>query len=135
MESRIESLFAQKLWALKRYISSKDRGVVIGALLSFIPVFPACFVGLVISVFNLYFLRKKELDPSHQSLVRASLLAGISFSVGWAILLAYVSPAELIGYVISWIQYSLSELFSLIKGFIPVEAPSAILKTGTHYGE
>lgn len=87
MQSEIEKYASQKMRRLHQAIRQHDRGVVLGATLAFIPVFPACTIGLIMSVLNCLLIRKGRLDRSEASFVKAGLVAGFLNSVIWVYVL------------------------------------------------
>ena len=134
MESRLESVLALKLMALRQYIASKDRGVLFGAFFAFIPMFPSCFVGVVISLLNLYLLRKSELDRSHTRLVVSSFLTGLTFSTAWVVFFFFFSPGDIIGSAVRAIETSVDKLISIIEAILADRPPSGMLSAGVSYG-
>jgi hypothetical protein len=101
MQSEIEKYVSQKLRELREAISHRDRGVVVGAVLSFIPIFPACTIGVFISVGNFVLIRKARLDRSDENLVKISLAVGFLNSILWIYILLHIGGGlfATIGYI------------------------------------
>lgn len=106
MQSEIEKYASQKLRELRKAINHRDRGVVVGAALSFIPVFPACTIGLAISVVNFFLIRKEKLGRSEGNLVKISLAVGFLNSILWIYILLYVGGGlfATIGFISDMLQ-------------------------------
>ena len=77
MQSALEREILDFLGRLKYRVSQCDRGVVLGLLLSIVPIPPAPFIGLLISVVNAYFLRSGRLDKSASVAVNVGLLCSL----------------------------------------------------------
>lgn len=75
-QSVMERLLLYQVQRLRALIASHDRCVVIGAGLAIIPLFPAGFLGLIVSAFNFLLLRKGKLQRSEESLISIGLVAG-----------------------------------------------------------
>ena len=91
MQSKLESFFLSKTHALKRSIQNRDRAVVIAALLSFTPIFPACIIGASISIINLYLVKMGTLKRSELRLSLYSLAAGMVYTAIWIFILSSLS--------------------------------------------
>lgn len=91
MQSKLEIFFLGKVQALKDSIQNRDRAVVIAALLSFTPIFPACMIGAVISIVNLYLVKMGSLKRSELRLSLFSLAAGMVYTILWVVMLSSLS--------------------------------------------
>ena len=91
MQSKLESFFLSKVHALKRSIQNRDRAVVIAALLSFTPIFPACMIGAAISIINLYLVKIGTLRRSEIRLSLYSLATGMVYTAIWFFILSSLS--------------------------------------------
>ena len=93
MQSKLESFFLNKVQIFKNNIQHRDRAVVIAAVLSFTPIFPACMIGAVISIINLYLVKIGTLKRSELRLSLFSLVAGIIYTAIWVAILSSLSGA------------------------------------------
>lgn len=91
MQSKLESFLSTKVQAFKDSIQNRDRAVVIAALLSFTPIFPACTIGAVISILNLYLVKIGTLKRSELGLSLTSLAAGMLYTILWVVMLSSLS--------------------------------------------
>jgi hypothetical protein len=112
MQSEIEKYVSQKLHEFGEAIRNRDRGVVIGAVLSFTPIFPACIAGVAISAINILLIWKGRLARSENNLVKISLFIGCLNSIGWVYLLYYFG-----GEFFPAINYILDVLLQLLMFF------------------
>lgn len=101
MRSGLEGYAAEKLAALRAGLKHRDRAVIVGAVLSFTPIFPACFFGVVLSLLNLVLIHRKITDPREVQLVRISLAIGCLNSLVW--LYVFVKLGETFGVFIEHI--------------------------------
>ena len=79
--SVLESTVRQSLYAARRTLLSHDRGVLLGILLSLVPIPPLPVFGLIINLANWTFLRSGRLPQSERGAVRLGLLLAIVNSV------------------------------------------------------
>lgn len=91
MRSGLEAYAAEKLTAFRESLKSRDRAVVLGAILSVTPIFPACFIGVIISLVNLMLIHKHMTSPREGRLVKISLAVGCINSLIWLYLLIAIS--------------------------------------------
>lgn len=114
MKSEFEKFSLEQLTAFRNMVRGRDRGVLIGAGLSFIPIFPACFFGFAISFVNLLLINKKRLEENDRFLVNCSLLFGGFFSVLWLYLIFSVGigVTQALGIVYDALITVLSSFFS-----------------------
>lgn len=96
MRSGLEDYAAEKLTAFRAGIKNRDRAVLIGATLSFIPIFPAFFFGAIVSLLNLISISKNRTSQRETRLVLISLAAGCLYSVLWIYL--FISIGETFGF-------------------------------------
>lgn len=73
-ESAFERSLAKVLFSLRAFTLRHDRFVVIGLLFSFFPLPPACFIGLLLSVINTWFLGTGQLGRQERGVVWLSLI-------------------------------------------------------------
>ena len=83
MRSGLEHYAAAKVSAFWASIRSRDRAVLLGAALSVVPMFPACFFGVILSLGNLVLIHKGVASQSEARLVKISLAIGFLNSVVW----------------------------------------------------
>ena len=81
MKSELEKFINQKIYQIRNILAFRDRAVVLGAILSFIPIPPACILGVMISLVNFLLLKINKLRKSEQKLILISLLVGIFNSI------------------------------------------------------
>ena len=81
MKSELEKFINQKIYQIRNILAFRDRAVVLGAILSFIPIPPACILGVIISLINFLLLKINKLRKSEQKLILISLLVGIFNSI------------------------------------------------------
>ena len=81
MKSELEKFINQKIYQIRNILAFRDRAVVLGAILSFIPIPPACILGVIISLVNFLLLKINKLRKSEQKLILISLLVGIFNSI------------------------------------------------------
>lgn len=93
MRSGLEGYAADKLAALRAGIRNRDRAVVIGAALSFLPIFPACFFGALLSLFNLALIYSNRTSLREKRLVVISLVVGCLNSILWVYLFIFIGGA------------------------------------------
>lgn len=91
MQSKLEFFFLKKVQAFKNNIQQHDRAVIVAAVLSFTPIFPACMIGAVISIVNLYLVKIGTLKYFELKLSLFSLAAGIIYTVIWVVILSSLS--------------------------------------------
>ena len=112
MKSEIEKYASQKLRDLGQILRQRDRGVVVGAVLSFIPIFPACTIGLIISAFNFFLILRGKLGKDEERLVKISMVAGCLNSILWIYILFYLGRE-----LIPAIGYFFDALFAPFNSF------------------
>lgn len=83
MRSGLETYLTHKLYDIRHRLRRRDRAVLLGAVLSFLPIFPACFLGFIISAMNLFLIHRGITRASDQRLVELSLLVSVIFSAIW----------------------------------------------------
>jgi|SaaInlStandDraft_1057018.scaffolds.fasta_scaffold105403_1 hypothetical protein len=81
MKSELEKFINQKVYQIRNILAFRDRAVVLGAILSFIPIPPACILGVIISLVNFLLLKINKLRKSEQKLILISLLVGLFNSI------------------------------------------------------
>ena len=81
MKSELEKFINQKVYQIRNILAFRDRAVVLGAILSFIPIPPACILGVIISLINFLLLKINKLRKSEQKLILISLLVGLFNSI------------------------------------------------------
>lgn len=108
MQSALERFLLEKLQDAKSFSARHDRGVVLGAALSFTPIFPACWIGFAISLLNLFLLKSGRLSHGEEKIIHISLAVSAVFSILWIWILAQIGD-EVAGFF--------SALYDLI--FVP----------------
>lgn len=92
MRSQLEMEVSYRLGRLSFLLAQRDRLVVIGAGLSFIPVFPACLLGLLVSLANLYIGTHGRLQRADIRIAKAGVAAGATLTVIWMGVLILFNP-------------------------------------------
>jgi hypothetical protein len=77
MSSALEQEFRRKAERFRVGLVARDRGVVIGAALSIVPVFPIALVGFLIDLFNLALYRAKKLEKADGQLARRAMVLSV----------------------------------------------------------
>jgi hypothetical protein len=93
MRSGIEIYLIDKLAKFRVILKNHDRAVLLGAALSFTPIFPACFFGLIISLINFVLIHKGATDQREGRLVKISLAVGFINSLLWVYLFMTISES------------------------------------------
>ena len=114
MPSSLENELQNVLLRVRSKLRDTDRAVVIGSALSWIPIFPACTIGLLISLANLYLIKAKKLDHENYRTVLVSVFIALLFSLIWVICFYFVNPFGLIIDIIDQIYLHIQHLVSLI---------------------
>jgi Na+/proline symporter len=83
MNSELERFVLERVAHLRRAFLSYDRGVVVGTVLAFIPVFPACFFGMLLSFINLGFALNNRLNRRNRNAAILGACVGAFFTVLW----------------------------------------------------
>ena len=81
MQSELERYIVQKLRELRAGLRYRDRAVIVGTALSFIPIPPACIIGFLMSIFNLFLIRFGKLSREEGMLLKISVAVGFSNSL------------------------------------------------------
>lgn len=112
MQSAIEKFASRKLHRLREAIMHRDRGVVAGAMLSFIPIFPACTIGFAISTVNFFLILNKKLDQNELKIVIYSVVIGLLFSMFWFYILMHfgVQLIAAVYYILDAVSSALTTL-------------------------
>ena len=76
MQSELERYIVQKLRELRAGLRYRDRAVIVGTALSFIPIPPACIIGFLMSIFNLFLIRFGKLRQEEGMLLKISVAVG-----------------------------------------------------------
>lgn len=121
MQSALEREILAFLGRIKYQVSQCDRGVIWGVLLSIFPIPPAPFIGFLISIVNIYFVRNGRLDKSMSVLVNVGLICAL---VNFAFLIfLYVHFFRDIRLLESGLLHDIpgivSHLFDWLRGFVP----------------
>jgi hypothetical protein len=91
-QSALEEEIARKLAQVRSSIAAHDRGVLLGFLLSVLPIFPVAFFGLLISVFNYTLWKNGKLDIFERGLIRKGIFIGLANSIlGVAVLVVIIN--------------------------------------------
>jgi len=114
MPSSLEYEMQKLLFRLRNRLRDTDRAVVIGATLSWVPVFPACTIGLLISVANLYLIKSNKLDHKNYRTVLISVFISFLFSLFWVIAFYIVDPFSLINEMINQIYLHAEHLLIIL---------------------
>lgn len=93
MQSGLERYAAEKLAVLRARIKNRDRAVILGAALSTIPIFPACFIGVIFSLINLILIHKGITSRREQRLVKISLVIGCINSLIWIFIFMFLGES------------------------------------------
>ena len=95
MSSKLEQEIKNGAYAFVSKFKGLDRAVVVGAVLSFVPIFPACIIGVIISLANFILIRTKKLNRSNVGIVVVSIGVGTFFSLMWLIVFFWINPVDL----------------------------------------
>lgn len=87
MSSEIEKYLKNAAWRLRNATFGRDRAVVLALILSFVPIPPACFLGVLLSFANLFLLKIGRLCQSDSKLIWISIVVGLLNSIIGAYLL------------------------------------------------
>ena len=99
MNSELENFVSERVAHLRRALLSYDRGVVVGAVLAFIPVFPACFFGMLLSLINVGFALNNRLNRRNRNAAILGACVGAFFTVIWWYALRSFSGADIAGVI------------------------------------
>ena len=124
MPSSLETETKKLMALLFNRMRGADRAVVVGTALSWIPVFPACTLGLFISLANLYLIETKRLDDRYFRIVTLSIVISALLSVIWAIAIYIVDPSSLISEIIIQVYLHVEHLVLLLLNSIGLNGPS-----------
>jgi len=90
MKSGFENYLIAKLNKNLTALRKRDRAVVIGGILSFVPVFPAVLLGFLLSCLNYFLISKGITEKKELGYVRVSLfVSGILSSIWVLLIFAY----------------------------------------------
>ena len=124
MPSSLETETKKLMALLFNRMRGADRAVVVGTGLSWIPVFPACTLGLFISLANLYLIKTKRLDDRYFRIITLSIVISALLSVIWAIAIYIVDPSSLISEIIIQVYLHVEHLVLLLLNSIGLNGPS-----------
>lgn len=122
MQSGLEIYITQKLYTLRSWVRERDRAVVIGAGLSFVPIFPACVFGFLISAMNLFLIHRGITRRSDQRLVEISLIVSVIFSAIWLTLIFVYGHAV----ISALIELITSPVRFLELWLLPTDLPNSV---------
>jgi hypothetical protein len=106
----------QILDRLRSYVAGRDRFVLIGLALSMLPVFPACLIGAIISVANIYLGRSGRLSHDEIRLSRLGTVVGVGLTIAWIFIFYFFNPFSDIGAAWDFVH---SLIKSLLRNFLP----------------
>lgn len=112
MQSALEKFLKRKISVFWARVKNNDRGVLLGAVLSLIPVFPACTIGVGISMFNLILIYKGKLAKDYLNLIFTCIAFGVIFTLLWMNFLS-----DIVGFASVVISYILDVFFSVFEVF------------------
>ena len=121
MRSHLEMEVDKKLQRLKQFIVKQDRFVIIGVVLSFTPIFPACLLGVIISIANIYIGTSGRLSASELRLARFGIIIGSCLTIIWLTIFTFLNP-------ILSIARTLDQIFSYLINVI-----NQIILTGVNF--
>ncbi len=118
-QSGLERFLTAKVYKLRAMILLHDRAVLVGTALAFVPIFPACTLGLIVSIANLALIKFGFTRKIEYSLTLFGIVAGAINTLIWLLifpnLLAVLFPITLAISIIEAIKaVLLSILFILI---------------------
>lgn len=113
MSSSLEDELQKLLFQLRNKLQATDRAVVIGATLSWVPVFPACTIGLLISLANLYLIKTKKLDHKSYRTVLVSASIALLFTLIWIVAFYIIDPFRLFHEITNQIYLHAEHLLNL----------------------
>jgi len=90
MQSALERFLLEKLQDAKSFSARHDKAVVLGAALSFTPIFPACWIGFTISLLNLFLLKRGRLSRGEEKIIHLSLAVSAVVSILWIWILSRI---------------------------------------------
>lgn len=108
MKSEIENFLSKWIIHMRRAALSYDRGVFVGAVLAFVPIFPACFFGMLLSLLNVGFALNNRLDYRNRRAAIFGACVGAFFTLIWWRALGSLSGAGIVDMIMSFI-YSVFE--------------------------
>ena len=76
-QSAIEKEFLNAIKCLRSWIRGHDRGVIIGLMMSIIPIPPITVAGLILGFANLVLLKAGKLDPCERKVIRNGIVIGV----------------------------------------------------------
>lgn len=105
-QSALESFVLGKMQSLRHGITRHDRGVLLGLMLSLVPIFPAPLFGLAIALFNRRFVRQGSISNDETTMIHVSIYIAIINSalaaalLWWVVhLLAGVNPKSIFSHL------------------------------------
>jgi len=93
-QSKLEREALDLIGNWRGHLRNSDRAVVIGFLLSITPIFPACFVGFLISLLNYFLIRSDKLDVTNRKIVIFAVISGAIFTIFWFAVFFVVDPVS-----------------------------------------
>ena len=98
--------------------------MIVAAGLSFVPVFPACFFGMILSAINLYLIRIGVTSRRELALSKISFIVGLLLSFAW-LLLAYILGGMVSSFFWGFAQFPL-DLIRVLLNFLklPIDSPN-----------
>ena len=119
MNSEFEKSLSTMIVHLRKVLLSYDRGVVFGVVLAFIPIFPACFFGVVISLVNVGLALNNRLDTRNRNAALLGVCVGAVFTVFWWHALASLSGATIASMITTFINSIFEVLLEVPAGAEP----------------
>jgi len=75
--SAIEKEFTRIIFGLRTWLRRHDRAVIIGLMMSIIPLPPVTVAGILLGLANLMLLKTGKLDRSEKKIIRNGLVFGV----------------------------------------------------------
>jgi len=94
-KSALEQELTNKLQLLRGEMAVHDRAVLWGLLFSVFPIFPVAFLGLILSLFNLYLFKTGKLELHERKLIRWGIGLGVCNSIIGVLLILFISSYAL----------------------------------------
>ena len=113
MKSELERLILGWIARSRRAMLFYDRGVVWGALFALTPIFPACFLGMMISMVNVGLALSGRLDRKNRDIALVASCVGAFFSLVWWYVLASLSEVGIIEIIVSFLNHALKNFWQV----------------------
>jgi hypothetical protein len=100
--SGLEVFLSGLLLKLRVFARYHDRAVLLGLCLALIPIFPACFLGFLLSALNLALIWSGITSKDEISLAAFGCLAGFAYTLLWIIFMPSLISGLMPGSYFLW---------------------------------